>query len=78
MSILLLALVGVAAGFFASRIMRTRLSTLETVAVGLIGAVVGGILLRVLVAASALVFGLIGAVLGACLTIWLYQRYLRR
>ncbi len=64
MSILLLALVGVAAGFFASRIMRTRLSTLETVAVGLIGAVVGGILLRVLVAASALVFGLIGAVWG--------------
>lgn len=76
-SILLMAVIGVAAGFIATRVMRVELSAVETVAVGLLGAVVGGFLLRALVAVSGLAFGLVGAVAGACVLIWLYQRYFR-
>ena len=42
MSILLLAVIGVAAGFIASKIMQTELSMVETIAIGLLGAVIGG------------------------------------
>lgn len=77
MSILLLAVIGVAAGFIASKVMKTELSMVETIAIGLLGAVIGGFLLRALITVSSFVFGLVGAVLGACLLIWLYQRYFR-
>ena len=78
MSAVLLILIGAAAGFIASKLMRTNLSLLETMAVGVLGALAGGLLLRVLIVVSSLAFGLIGAVLGACLMIWLYQRYFPR
>lgn len=78
MHIVLLAVIGVAAGFIATRLMRVELSAVETVAVGLLGAVVGGLLLRTLMVVSGLAFGLIGAVAGACLMIWLYLRFVKR
>lgn len=78
MPILLLAVVGVAAGFIAAKLMRVELSAFETIAIGLLGAVIGGVLLRLLVAASSLGYGLVGAVAGACLLIWAYQRWFRR
>lgn len=78
MSVIMLALVGVAAGFIASKLMRTNLSMLETIALGVLGAIVGGFVLRAVIAASSLAFGLIGAILGACLLIWLYLRFIKR
>ena len=77
-SILLLAIVGVAAGFVASKLMKTSLSVWETIAVGLLGAMVGGVLLRFVIALSGIAFGFLGAVLGACLMIWAYQRFFAR
>lgn len=77
-AIFLLALVGVAAGFIATKVMKVNLSTAETIAIGVLGAIVGGLILRVLIAASSAIFGLVGAIVGACLLIWLYQRYLRK
>ena len=77
-SIVFLALVGVAAGFIATKVMKVDLSTVETIAIGVLGAIVGGLVLRVLIAASSIAFGLVGAVVGACLLIWLYQRYVRK
>lgn len=76
--ILLLAIIGVAAGFVASRVMKTNLSVWETIAIGLLGAIVGGVLLRFVIALSGAAFGFLGAVAGACLLIWLYQRYFGR
>lgn len=76
--IILLAIIGVAAGFVASRVMKTNLSVWETIAVGLLGAIVGGVLLRFVIALSGAAFGFLGAVAGACLLIWLYQRYFGR
>ncbi|MEM7522522.1 MAG: GlsB/YeaQ/YmgE family stress response membrane protein [Pseudomonadota bacterium] len=78
MNVILLAIIGVAAGFVASKVMRTNLSMLETVAVGLLGAVIGGLVLRALIAVSGAAFGFVGAVVGACLLIWLYTRYFGR
>ena len=77
-SILLLAIVGVAAGFIATKVMKVQLSLAETVAIGLLGAVIGGLVLRALIAVSGVAFGLVGAVIGACALLWLYQRYFGR
>jgi uncharacterized membrane protein YeaQ/YmgE (transglycosylase-associated protein family) len=77
MSVVFLLIIGIAAGFIATKVMQVQMSALETVAIGLLGAVIGGVLLRGLIAVSGIAFGLIGAVLGACLLVWLYQRYLQ-
>ncbi len=77
MSFLLLAIVGAAAGFLATRIMRVPLSVPETVALGIIGALIGGFALQLLLAAAGLAAGFIGAVLGALALLWLYRRYLK-
>lgn len=77
MSVLFLIIVGVAAGFIASKVMKTDLSLVETTAIGVLGAIIGGFVLRALIAAGSLVFGLVGAVIGACILIWLYQRYFK-
>lgn len=78
MSALLLVLVGIAAGFVASKLMKVPLSFLETAAIGVLGALVGGFALRALIAASSVILGLVGAVLGACALLWLYQRWMRQ
>ena len=78
MSFIILALIGIAAGFIATKIMKVDLSMPETIAIGVLGALIGGVLLRGLIAISGIAFGLIGAVVGACVLVWLYQRYLHR
>ncbi len=77
MGVLFLIIIGVAAGFIASKVMKTDLSLVETVAIGVLGAVVGSFVLRALITVGSLIFGLVGAIVGACLLIWLYQRYFR-
>ncbi len=77
MGVLFLIIIGVAAGFIASKVMKTDLSLVETIAIGVLGAIIGGVILRMLIAAGSLIFGLVGAVVGACILIWLYQRYFK-
>jgi uncharacterized membrane protein YeaQ/YmgE (transglycosylase-associated protein family) len=69
---LALALVGAAAGWLATRIMNVRLGVPQTIAVGVLGALVGGFAVRIVL---PLLGGVLGAVLGACVLIWLLQRY---
>lgn len=69
-------IIGAAAGFLATRVMDINLNTPTTIAVGVLGALVGGALLRLILAAMGLIGGFVGAVLGAMALIWLYQRYL--
>ncbi len=78
MNALLLILIGIAAGFAASKLMKTELSFLETAAIGVLGALLGGFLLGLLVAASTIIIALVGAVAGACLLLWAYQRLFGR
>ena len=76
MNILLLAIIGAAAGLIATKLMKAEMSLPATLGVGVLGALIGGLLLRALVTALGVAAGLIGAVLGACLLIWLIKRYL--
>ncbi|SPF78618.1 hypothetical protein ALP8811_02547 [Aliiroseovarius pelagivivens] len=75
MSVIFLIIVGAAAGFLATRIMDVRTDVPTTIAIGVGGALISGLLMRFLLAIGSIAFGAIGAVLGAILLIWLWQRY---
>jgi uncharacterized membrane protein YeaQ/YmgE (transglycosylase-associated protein family) len=78
MQIVYLIILGVAAGYVATRIMNIQTSMPVTIAIGVLGAVVGGVLLRAMFVVLGLAGGLIGAVLGAMLLIWIYEGYIRK
>lgn len=75
MSIVLLIIVGAAAGFIATRLMRIEADIITTIAIGIFGALIGGLVLRFLLAVAGAMAGFVGAVLGALLLIWLWQTY---
>ena len=77
MTIVLFLIVGIAAGFLATRIMGLNTDPLTTSAIGVAGALVGGFVLRTLVMVSGWMAGFVGAVLGAILLIWLWKTYRR-
>ena len=74
MNIILLLIVGAAAGFFSTRIMKIELDTITTIVVGMVGALLGGVLLQVAAGALGAMGGIIGAVLGTMLVLWLWQK----
>lgn len=75
---LFLIIVGIAAGFLATRLMRIDVDVPTTIVIGIAGALIGGLLLRSLVALTSWAAGLFGAVLGAMALIWLYKTYMNR
>ncbi|WP_407493950.1 GlsB/YeaQ/YmgE family stress response membrane protein [Pseudooceanicola sp. MF1-13] len=75
MGVIWLLIVGAAAGFLATRMMKVEASVPATIAIGMGGAVIGGLILRALLSVMGMFAGLIGAVLGALLLIWLWQTY---
>lgn len=78
MSIVFLIVIGAAAGFLATRFMRVETDVPTTVLIGVAGALIGGFLLRFLIAMTGWIAGLVGAVLGAMLLIWLWRTYVGR
>lgn len=78
MPILFLIIVGAAAGFLATRLMRIEADIITTVAIGIAGALIGGLVLRALLAVMGFMAGFIGAILGALALIWLWQTYIKR
>ncbi|GKY86208.1 GlsB/YeaQ/YmgE family stress response membrane protein [Sinisalibacter aestuarii] len=77
MPVLFLIIVGAAAGFVATRIMKLETDVLTTIAIGVLGAVIGGLVLRFLIALTGIAAGFVGAVLGAVLLIWLWRIYVK-
>lgn len=77
MAFVWLIIIGAAAGFVATRIMRVETDLPTTIAIGIFGALAGGLLLRFLIAALGAAAGFVGAVLGALALIWLWQTYIR-
>ncbi|KIC21170.1 GlsB/YeaQ/YmgE family stress response membrane protein [Leisingera sp. ANG-Vp] len=75
MPIIALIIIGAAAGFLATRLMRLNTDIITTVCIGMAGALIGGLVLRFLLTVMGFMAGFIGAVLGALLLIWLWQRY---
>ncbi len=75
MSIIALIIIGGAAGFLATRMMKLNVSVPTTVAIGVLGALLGGFVLRALIAVTSWAAGFVGALLGALLLIWLWKTY---
>lgn len=75
MGIVLLIVIGIAAGFLATRIMGLNTDVPTTIAIGVAGALVGGFALRALVMVSGWMAGFVGAVFGAIILIWLWKTY---
>ena len=74
-SLILIVIVGTAAGFIATRMLNLDLGIPQTIAIGVLGALIGGFVLRLLLAALGIFAGLLGAILGAAILIVLYQKY---
>lgn len=75
MPIVALIIIGAAAGFLATRMMKIEANVIVTVAVGILGALVGGLVLRLLITVTGWMAGFVGAVLGAMLLIWAWRTY---
>jgi uncharacterized membrane protein YeaQ/YmgE (transglycosylase-associated protein family) len=77
MPVLALIIIGIAAGFLATRLMKINTDIPTTIAIGVFGALIGGFALRLLITVTGFMAGLVGAVLGAMALIWLYKHYYR-
>jgi uncharacterized membrane protein YeaQ/YmgE (transglycosylase-associated protein family) len=71
-------IIGAAAGYLATRVMNVQTGVVQTVAIGVLGALIGGVILRFLLTIFGALSGFVGAFLGALLLIWLYQTYLAK
>jgi uncharacterized membrane protein YeaQ/YmgE (transglycosylase-associated protein family) len=78
MPILILIVIGAAAGFLATRFMRVQTDVLTTIAIGIGGALVGWGILRFLVSITGWVAAFVGALIGAVALIWLWQKYVAK
>ena len=74
MPIIWLIIVGAAAGFIATRLMKQDTDIVTTIIIGMVGAVLGGLLLQVAAGILGALGGLIGAVAGAMLVVWIWQQ----
>lgn len=72
---ILLLIVGAAAGFLATRMMRLNTDVPTTIAIGVGGAVIGGLVIRLLLEITGWLSGFVGAILGAVVLIWLWKTY---
>ena len=75
MPLAVLIIIGAAAGYLATRMMRIETNVIVTVCIGVLGALIGGMVLRVLLTITGWMAGFVGAVLGAMLLIWLWRTY---
>jgi uncharacterized membrane protein YeaQ/YmgE (transglycosylase-associated protein family) len=72
-----LLIVGVAVGFLATRLLKVDLDTPTTIALGVLGALIGGLALRALVMIAGIGAGFVGALLGALALIWVWKTWFR-
>jgi Transglycosylase associated protein. len=70
-----LIIIGAAAGFIATRMMKLQTDVITTIVIGIAGALVGGFILQALLTVMGWLSGFVGAVLGALLVIWLWKTY---
>lgn len=77
MPLVALLIVGVAVGFLATRILRVNLDTPSTIALGVLGALIGSLLLRGLTLLAGIGAGFVGALIGALVLIWAWKTYVK-
>ncbi len=78
MQFVLLLVVGAAAGFLATRMMKMQTDIPTTIAIGVGGAVVGALVIRGLAELVGWMSGFVGAVLGALVLLWVWKTYIAR
>jgi uncharacterized membrane protein YeaQ/YmgE (transglycosylase-associated protein family) len=78
MPVIAFIIIGLAAGYLATRLMKLETDLPTTVAIGVFGALIGGFVLRSLILLTSWAAGFAGAVLGAMALIWLWKTYLRK
>lgn len=77
MNFVFLAIVGAAAGFLATRMMRIEAGLPATIAIGVGGAMIGGVLIRFLLEITGWLTGFIGAIAGTLLLLWIWKTYIK-
>ena len=75
--ILLLAVIGAAAGLVATRLMRVNADLPTAMGLGVLGALVGGFGLRLVLTAGGWVVTFVLALLGSLALTWIWQRISR-
>ncbi len=75
MQIIILIVIGAAAGLIATRLMRVEADLVTTIAIGVLGALIGGLVIRFLLTVTGWMAGFVGAVLGAMLLIWAWKAF---
>ena len=68
-------ILGAAAGYIGTRLLKIDLPVPHTIALGIVGALIGGLALRAFLAVLGVAGGLIGAILGVALLVYLYKRF---
>lgn len=76
MNFVLLLVVGAAAGFLATRLMKVNADIPTTLAIGVGGAIIGGVLVRYLLEFTGWLAGFVGAVVGVLLLLWVWKTYI--
>ena len=77
MPLVALLIVGVAVGFLATRILKVNMDTPSTIALGVLGALIGTLVLRGLMMLAVIGAGFVGALLGALILIWAWKSWVR-
>jgi uncharacterized membrane protein YeaQ/YmgE (transglycosylase-associated protein family) len=77
MPLVALLVVGVAVGFLATRILKVNLDTPSTIALGVLGALIGSLVLRGLTMLAGIGAGFVGALLGALILIWAWKVWIK-
>jgi uncharacterized membrane protein YeaQ/YmgE (transglycosylase-associated protein family) len=78
MPVIAFIIIGLAAGFVATRLMKIEADLPTTIAIGVFGALIGGFVLRSLIVLTSWAAGFVGAVLGALVLIWVWKTYFAR
>ena len=78
MNFVLLMIVGAAAGFLATRLMKIEADIPTTMAIGVGGAIIGGVLIRYILEIAGWMSGFVGAVVGSLFLLWIWKTYIAR
>ena len=76
--LVLLAVIGAAAGYVATRIMRVDTDLPTAMGIGVLGALLGGLALRLLMSVGGWFVTFVVALAGSVALIWLWQQISRR
>lgn len=76
MTFLAVIIFGIAAGFLATKILRLNTDVPTTIAIGVGGALIGALILRLVSWLMGMAAGFVGAVLGALVLVWIYKKYM--